>query len=276
MADERRPLAMQDVSGQLTFWQHLDVLRRCLLRMIVASALAAIVAFCAKDALFSIVLAPADGSFFIYQWLGVEPFNLRLINTGLTEQFLIHIKVALVVGAMAASPYLLYVLFGFISPALYANERRVSVRLVVSAYVMSILGVAVNYLFIFPLTVRFLGTYQVSAVVENLLTVSSYIDTLLMMSLACGVIFELPVVSWLLARMGMLRASWMRRFRRHAIVAILIVAAVITPTADIFTLLIVSLPMWLLYEVSILIVKFSDGETVLIKNNKTKDICFGK
>lgn len=245
--------------NELTFWDHLDVLRGSLIRMIAAAAVAAVVAFCLKEPLFGLVLAPADGSFFIYRLLGAEPFSLHLINTGLTEQFMIHMKVALMAGVLMASPYLLYVLFRFVSPALYDNERRVSVRLVGAAYVMFLVGVAVNYLLVFPLTVRFLGTYQVSPGVDNMLTVGSYVDTLLMMSLVFGIVFEIPVVSWLLARFGMLRARWMRRFRRHAVVAILIVAAVITPTADVFTLVLVALPIWLLYEFSILLVHSVEG-----------------
>lgn len=239
----------------MTFWEHLEVLRSSLIRMIVAATVAAIAAFCMKDALFAAVLAPARGDFFTYQLVGAAPFSLRLINTGLTEQFMIHVKVALAAGALVASPYLLYVLFSFISPALYPNERRVSLRVVTAAYAMFLVGVAVNYAVVFPLTVRFLGTYQVSGAIENMLTVSSYVDTLLMMSLALGIVFEIPVASYLLARFGMLRAEWMRRFRRHAIVAILTAAAAITPTTDILTLLIVALPIYLLYEVSILIVK---------------------
>ena len=245
--------------NELTFWDHLDVLRGSLIRMIAAAAVAAVAAFCLKEPLFGLVLAPADGSFFIYRLLGAEPFSLHLINTGLTEQFMIHMKVALMAGVLMASPYLLYVLFRFVSPALYDNERRVSVRLVGAAYVMFLVGVAVNYLLVFPLTVRFLGTYQVSPGVDNMLTVGSYVDTLLMMSLVFGIVFEIPVVSWLLARFGMLRARWMRRFRRHAVVAILIVAAVITPTADVFTLVLVALPIWLLYEFSILLVHSVEG-----------------
>ena len=245
--------------NELTFWDHLDVLRGSLIRMIAAAAVAAVVAFCLKEPLFGLVLAPANGSFFIYRLLGAEPFSLHLINTGLTEQFMIHMKVALMAGVLMASPYLLYVLFRFVSPALYDNERRVSVRLVSAAYVMFLVGVAVNYLLVFPLTVRFLGTYQVSPGVDNMLTVGSYVDTLLMMSLVFGIVFEIPVVSWLLARFGMLRARWMRRFRRHAVVAILIVAAVITPTADVFTLVLVALPIWLLYEFSILLVHSVEG-----------------
>ncbi|MDO4159250.1 MAG: twin-arginine translocase subunit TatC [Prevotellaceae bacterium] len=242
---------------QLTFWEHLDVLRGSLIRMIVASVIAGLAAFGFKDILFNVVLAPSDSSFFMFRLMGAEPFKIHLINTGLTEQFMIHMKVALLAGLLIASPYLLYVLFRFISPALYENERRISVRLTVSAYLMFLVGVLVNYLLIFPLTVHFLGTYQVSADIDNMLTISSYVDTLLMMTLVFGIVFEIPVVCWLLARFGMLKAEWMRRFRRHAIVVILIISAVITPTSDIFTLLIVSLPIWLLYELSILIVRMT-------------------
>ena len=120
---------------------------------------------------------------------------------------------------------------------------------------MFMLGTLLNYFLIFPLTVKFLGTYQVSEDVANMLTLQSYMDTLLMMSLVMGIIFELPVVSWLLGRMGLLNASMMRMWRKHAIVAILVIAAIITPTTDAFTLLIVALPIWLLYEASIFIVK---------------------
>lgn len=255
ITDNRHDTAAENADVQLTFWEHLDVFRSSLIRMIVASVITGLGAFCLKDLLFTIVFAPSSSSFFIFKLLGSEQFTIHLINTGLTEQFMIHIKVSLVAGILCASPYLLYVLFRFISPALYDNERRASVQLTVSAYVMFIIGVAVNYFLVFPLTVRFLGTYQVSTSVDNMLTVSSYIDTLLMMTLMFGIVFEIPVVCWLLARFGMLRSEWMRRYWRHATVGVLIISAVITPTSDIFTLLIVSLPIWLLYEFSILIVR---------------------
>lgn len=238
-----------------TFWEHLDVLRGEIIRMLVAAVLMAVVCFCLKEVLFEVVLAPSRSDFFIYRLLGTEPFDIHLINTGLTEQMMVHLKVALVAGILVASPYLLYLLFRFVSPALYENERRYSVRLTMAAYAMFLVGVLVNYLLIFPLTVRFLGTYQVSTEVENMLTVSSYVDTLLAMSLVMGVVFEIPVVSWMMAKFGLLRSDWMKRYRRHAIVVVLIVAAVITPSTDIFTLLIVSLPIWLLYEGSIYIVR---------------------
>lgn len=245
----------------LTFWEHLDVLRSSLIRMIVAAVAAACVAFCFKETLFDVALAPSDSGFLSYRLLHTEPFDIELINTGLTEQFMIHVKVALMAGLLIASPYILYVLFRFISPALYDNERRCSVRLTVSAYVMFMLGVCVNYFLVFPLTVRFLGTYSVSVSVRNLLTISSYIDTLSMMSLMLGIVFEIPVVCMLLARFGLIRHEWMSRYRRHAIVAVLVLAAVITPTADVFTLLVVSLPIWLLYELGIVIVRLSEKKT---------------
>ena len=247
--------------AQMTFWEHLDVLRDSIIRMIVAAVVIGVVAFCLKEPLFDIVLAPKDSDFITYRWLGGEAFSINLINTGLAEQFLIHMKVALMVGILVASPYILFLLFRFIAPALYENERRYSVRITVAAYAMFLLGIVVNYFIIFPLTVRFLGTYQVSETVSNMLTISSYIDTLMMMSLIFGIIFEIPVVSWLLAIFGLLKASWMSQYRRHAVIAILILAAAITPTGDALTLVIVALPIWLLYEVSILIVKISNGST---------------
>ena len=247
--------------AQMTFWEHLDVLRDSIIRMIVAAVVMGVVAFCLKEPLFDIVLAPKDSDFITYRWLGGEAFSINLINTGLAEQFLIHMKVDLMVGILVASPYILFLLFRFIAPALYENERRYSVRITVAAYAMFLLGIVVNYFIIFPLTVRFLGTYQVSETVSNMLTISSYIDTLMMMSLIFGIIFEIPVVSWLLAIFGLLKASWMSQYRRHAVIAILILAAAITPTGDALTLVIVALPIWLLYEVSILIVKISNGST---------------
>ena len=126
---------------------------------------------------------------------------------------------------------------------------------------MFIIGTLVNYLLIFPLTVRFLGTYQVSSDVQNMLTLESYMDTLVAMNLTMGIVFQLPVLCWLLAVTGMLRSEWMTRYRRHAIVAIVLVAAIITPTTDAFTLIIVSLPIWLLYELSIWIVKKTRNKT---------------
>lgn len=223
--------------------------------MAIAAIAMGLVAFAMKETLFDIVLAPSKADFFIYRIVGAEPFDIKLINTGLAEQFTIHMKVALTMGLLVASPYILYLLFHFVSPALYENEKRYSVRITLGAYLMFIVGVALNYFLVFPLTVRFLGTYSVSADIENMLTLSSYVDSLLMMSLWFGIIFELPVVCWLLGKFGLLKAEWMTRYRRHAIVAILIIAAIITPTGDIFTLMVVSLPIYILYEASVILVR---------------------
>ena len=244
-------------SEQLTFWDHLDVLRSSLIRIGVAIVLLAVAAFVMKDELFSIVLAPRNSDFVTYRLLGVEAFSLHLMNTGLTEQFMIHMRTALYAGLLLASPYILYELFHFVSPGLYRQERRYAVWIVGAAYVMFLVGTMTNYFVVFPLTVRFLGTYQVSPDVANMLTLQSYIDTLLGMSLVMGVVFELPVVCGLMGRMGLLTDQWMGEYRRHAIVAILIVAAIITPTTDVFTLFIVALPIYLLYELSIWIVRMT-------------------
>ena len=239
----------------MTFWDHLDVLRSSLIRMAAAAVVFAVVAFVLKDELFSIVLAPRSSDFVSYRLLGVDAFQLHLMNTGLTEQFMIHMRTAMYAGLLVASPYILYELFRFVSPGLYKHERRYALWIVGAAYVMFLVGTLVNYFVVFPLTVRFLGTYQVSPDVANMLTLQSYIDTLLGMSLVMGVVFELPVVCGLLGRMGLLTDGMMSQYHRHAIVAILIVAAIITPTTDVFTLFVVSLPIYLLYEVSIIIVR---------------------
>ena len=242
-------------TSPMTFWDHLDELRTVIIRSLVITMLAAAVAFCLKEQLFAVVLAPRTSDFITFRLMGVEPFSIHLMNTGLTEQFMIHLKTAMYAGLLVASPYIIYLLFRFVSPALYDNERKYATTLMGSGYLMFMLGTLLNYFLIFPLTVKFLGTYQVSEDVANMLTLQSYMDTLLMMSLVMGTVFELPVVSWLLGKMELINASMMRTWRKHAIVAILIVSAVITPTTDAFTLFIVALPIWLLYEVSILIVK---------------------
>lgn len=242
----------------LTFWDHLDELRAVLIRILVITAIAAVAAFCLKEELFAVVLAPRSSDFITYRVMGVEPFCINLMNTGLTEQFMIHLRTALYAGVLAALPYILYQLFRFVSPALYDHERRYATLLVGSGYMMFMMGTLLNYLLIFPLTVKFLGTYQVSPDVANMLTIQSYIDTLLMMNFVMGIVFELPVVCWLLGKMGLVTAQIMSQWRRHAVVVILIVAAIITPTTDAFTLFLVALPIWLLYEMSIWIVRITN------------------
>ena len=243
------------MSEALTFWDHLDELRTSLFRIICAVALFAVIAFVMKEELFGIILAPRSSDFITYRLLGTDDFSIHLMNTGLTEQFMIHMQTAIYAGLLIASPYILYELFRFVSPGLYQNERRYAVWIVGAAYLMFLIGTLVNYLVVFPFTVRFLGTYQVSPDVANMLTLQSYVDTLLGMSLVMGVVFELPVVCGLMGKMGLINGHLMAQYRRHALVAILIVSAIITPTTDAFTLFVVAVPIYLLYELSIVIVR---------------------
>ena len=247
------------MSEQATFWEHLDELRSVIIRSLLVVVAAAIAAFLLKDWLFGVVLAPRSSQFVSYRLLGIdESFQLSLMNTELTEQFMTHMRVSIYAGLLLASPYVLYQLFGFIAPGLYKNERQAATWIAVSAYAMFLLGTLVNYLLIFPLTIRFLGTYQVSPDVANMLTLQSYIDTFIGMSFVMGVVFELPVVCAILGKMGLINGRMMAQYRRHAVVAILVVSAIITPTTDAFTLLVVALPIWLLYEVSIWIVRIKN------------------
>ncbi|WP_294630626.1 twin-arginine translocase subunit TatC [uncultured Bacteroides sp.] len=246
-----------------SFWEHLNVLRAVIVKIVAIATVFGITAFCFKEELFAVVLAPKNDGFITYRlfnwiaaWAGreTESFAVLLINTGLAQQFIIHIKTALCAGVLCASPYIIYQLFRFVSPALYTNERKYVMRVVGGGYVMFVVGILVSYFLIFPLTFRFLGMYQVSEDVANLITLDSYISTLVLMCLSMGIVFEIPILSWLFAKLGLLSADFMRRYRKHAIVIILVVAAIITPTSDVFTLSLVALPMWLLYEVSIFIV----------------------
>lgn len=251
----------------MTFWDHLEELRKVILRIVIMVITVAIIAFFFKEELFAVVLAPGKSDFITYRffvWLSqvlsmpsISPgdFHIDLINTQLTSQFMTHLSVALYSSAILALPYILYQLFRFVSPALYAYERRYATRVISWSYLLFMMGVLLNYFIIFPLTFRFLGTYQVSTEVINHIVLSSYVDTLMMLSLLLGILFEIPILSWLFAKLGFLTADFMKRYRRHALIIILIVAAIITPTADIFTLIIVSTPIYLLYEISILIVK---------------------
>lgn len=251
-------MAAQHDDGEMTFWDHLDVLRGSLVRMVLAAVLFGLLGFLFKEQLFQIVLAPSRSDFITYRLLGAEDYNVELINTQLTEQFIIHMKMSLMVGVLCASPYILYQLYKFIAPALYERERKHSVLLVTSSYVMFMAGMLINYFLIYPITLRFLTTYNVSENVHSMLSLSSYADTLINMSIVFGAVFQIPVISAILGKLGFIRSSMMTKFRKQAIVVILIVAAIITPTSDAFTLLIVSIPIYMLYEASILIVKIEE------------------
>ena len=250
-----------------SFWDHLDVLRKVLLRCLMAWGIGAAAAFCFKTAMFDLLFAPSRDDFISYRglawlcektgWQSLCPgsFQASFINTELAAQFMTHIKVALWAGLVVVSPYLLVQLYGFIAPALYDNEKRHAAPIIIWGTLLFLLGVLMNYFVIFPFAFRFLNNYQVYAEVHNQISLSSYISNLLMLSLLMGILFEIPIVNYLLAKAGLLQADTLKKYRRHAIVAIAIVAAVITPTGDAVTLTLVTLPIYLLYEASIFIVK---------------------
>lgn len=244
----------------MDFWGHLDELRSYIIKALVAVAVCAVAAFCCKDWLFSIIMGPSKPTFVTYrlftQLTGItDDFHVALFNPELAQQFLVHMRVALWMGLLIVSPYILYLLFHFVAPGLYTHERKYAIRAVGGGYIMFLMGVALNYFIIFPLTFRFLGTYQVSADVPNQIALSSYVSMMLTLCLMMGLVFELPILCWLLAKLGVLKATMMTQYRRHAIVVIVIVAAVITPTGDPLTLSVVALPIYALYELSVVIVK---------------------
>lgn len=257
----------EEPENGLTFWDHLDELRKVLFRVSIAVVGLMAVAFCFKEEVFTIVLAPKSPDFYLYRFFASvanalqmpslipESFSVQLISTRLASQFITYMMVSFYAGIILASPYIIYKLFQFIAPALYDNERKYTVKVVGWGYTLFLMGVLLNYSLIFPLTFRFLATFQVSEDVINTITLESYVDTLVMLSLMMGVVFEIPIVSWLTAKLGLLSSKFMKNYRKHAIVVILFIGAIITPTSDVFTLLMVSIPMYVLYEVSIWIVK---------------------
>lgn len=208
--------------------------------------LSAAVLFCMRDYLFAILFLPA------------RPYEVAFINIDLSAQFTTHLQVALLAGLVVCIPFILWQLYGFIAPALYTQEKRAACWIIGGGTLLFFAGIALNYFIIFPFAFRFLSTYQVSSLVVNQISLSSYVSTFFVLSLVMGVLFEMPVVAGILGKVGLLSADMLRQYRRHALVGLMILAAVITPTGDAFTLLLVTLPLYLLYELSILIIRITD------------------
>uniref|UniRef100_UPI003FEF5E37 twin-arginine translocase subunit TatC n=1 Tax=Bacteroides intestinalis TaxID=329854 RepID=UPI003FEF5E37 len=164
-------------------------------------------------------------------------------------------------AVVTATPYIYFEIWSYISPALYPNELRGVNKAFFICTVMFFLGVLLGYFMVYPLTLRFLSTYELSAAIENQISLNSYIDNFMMLVLCMGLAFELPLVTWLLSLLGLVHKSFLRKYRRHALVIIVIVAAIITPTGDPFTLTVVSIPLYLLYELSILMIKDKKTDT---------------
>lgn len=256
-----------DENERMTFWEHLEVFRHILFRCLAIWGVCSIAAFCFKNEIFQIIFAPSRNDFILYRLLcrlaeatsisSLCPgdFHANFINTQLTSQFMTHLGVSMCVGVIIAMPYLIYKLYGFVSPALYQHERKYSFVLIFSSFVLFGMGILLNYFVIFPFSFRFLSTYQVQDFVVNQIALSSYTSTLLVLSLLLGIVFEIPILAYFLTKLGVINHQLMRNYRRHAFVVICILAAIITPTADIFTLLLVACPIALLYEFSIRVVK---------------------
>ena len=253
---------------EMSFWDHVDALRSVLIRIVVVLVLLTIGLFALMPSIFDqIILAPCHGDFVLYRlfermtssvsWLpqfSTEGFNVDLINIKLASQFFIHMSTSFWLALVLTFPFLLYELWTFVAPALYPNEKRGVKTAFLMGCLMFFLGVLVGYYVVFPVTLRFLADYHVSALVPNQISLDSYMDTFLMLIFVMGVIFELPLVAWLLGVLGVLHRDFFRTYRRHAVVSLLVLAAIITPTGDPFTLMVVFLPIYLLYEVSAFLV----------------------
>lgn len=256
---------VEENGNLLTFGGHLEVLRQMLFRILGVTGLIAIVVFCFKDTTWQVLMAPSEWDFCTYRWIesamhkiGIdfhfEKFNVQMIATDLSSQFMMHITTAVYLGLLGASPYILYEMFRFISPALYENERKYSVQVAGIIYVLFLLGVLMSYFVLFPISFRFLGTYSVSAKVVSNITLDSYVSTFVSLTLVMGVVFQLPVIAFFLGKLGVVTSEMLARYRKHSFIVIMLVAAIITPP-DLMTLILVTIPLYLLYEVSIRIVK---------------------
>ena len=248
----------------MTTGGHLEVLRQMLFRILGVAGTIAVVIFCFKDTTWQLLLAPSEWDFCTYRWIEsafqffdmdfrFEEFHVNLIATDLSSQFMTHITTAVYLGLLGASPYILYELFHFISPALYENERRYSVQVASIIYALFILGVLMSYFVLFPISFRFLGTYSVSSRVVSNITLDSYISTFVSLTLVMGVVFQLPVIAFFLGKMGLVTSEMLSQYRKHSFLVIMLVAAIITPP-DLMTLILVTIPLYLLYEVSIRVV----------------------
>lgn len=249
----------------LPFLGHLEVLRRMLFRVLAVVTVLAVVIFCFKDFTFRLLLAPGRWDFVTYRCIErflhrvgsdfcFTPFDVKLIATELSSQFMTHLSVSLYLGLLAASPYILMELFRFVAPALYAHERKYAVRIALIVFVLFLLGVLMSYFVLFPVAFRFLGTYSVAENVESTITLHSYVSTFTTLTFVLGLVFQLPVVALFLGKAGLIRSETMARYRKHAIVVLLLMSAMITPP-DLMTLLLVALPLYLLYEFSRVVLK---------------------
>ena len=247
----------------MTFWDHLDDLRGVLIRMAAVVALCAAGAFAAMPWIFDhIILAPCSPDFWLYSLLdsagatdAAAPMHTELVSIELASQFFTHMSAACWTAVVVAFPVIIYLLWSFVAPALYEHEKRGMRRAFLLGNIMFYLGAAAGYAFVFPIALRFLAAYSLSPHITPIVSLDSYMDNFFTIVLLMGAVFELPLMAWLLGSIGILHRSFFRQYRRHAIVALLIVAALITPTGDPFTLFAVFIPIYALWELSARLVK---------------------
>jgi sec-independent protein translocase protein TatC len=256
-----------DNQGEMSFLDHLEALRWHLVRSALVIVTLAVVLFCFKSFLFDdVLLAPKSPLFPTYRamcWLShrfnlgedlcITQINFNLISTDITAQFSTHIWVAFIGGLVVGFPYLVYEIWKFVKPALLEKEKRYARGIVFFTSLLFTIGILFGYYVITPMSVNFLGTYQVSPEVKNMISLDSFISTVTTMTLITGIVFEMPIAVYFLTQISILNPAFMRKYRRHAIVIILIAAAIITPTSDAITLMLVSVPLWILYELSIFV-----------------------
>lgn len=251
--------------GAMSFWDHLEVLRWALFRSACVLAVIMVGTFIAMPYIFDrFILAPTSNDFFTYRWLNaigkgfvkLSPgFDVQIININVASQFMTHISTSVSMAAVIAFPYFIWEIWKFIEPALFEDEVKHLRPAFLGGTLMFYIGCAIGYVLVFPFTFRFLVEYNLSPNITNQINLQSYIDNFTMLILVMGIVFEMPLLAWLLSLFGILRKSFLREYKRHAIVALLIAAAIITPSGDPFTLMLVFIPLYVLYELSILVVK---------------------
>lgn len=265
---------MASKKSEMTFFDHLDALRGHLFRSAIVIAIFAFVAFIYKSFIFDdVILALQHQDFWTYRMsckishflhlgdrlcLGSK-LEFILINYKMAGQFMTHMIVACISGIILAFPYILYEFWRFLKPALQAKERSVAKKFVFIGSGLFMIGVVFGYYIIAPLTVQFLGNYHVSQAVHNNISLGSYISTVTMIVITAGIVFELPLLVYFLARIGLVGPDLMKSYRKHSIVAILFISAIITPP-NVASQVLVAFPLLILYEISIVIARKVENE----------------
>lgn len=258
----------KNLESEMSFFDHIDVLRKHLIRAVAVIALFTAGAFYYTDFIFnSIIMGPKNPQFWTYRMMCklvekypsigqdfcITKIDAKIINTEMAGQFTLQLNSCVMVGIILGIPYLLFELWLFVKPALHDTERKSASGFVMFASFLFFLGIMFGYFIICPLSVNFLTNFTVSPDIQNTFTIDSYLSSVMTLTLGSGVIFQLPVIIFILSKMGIMTPAFMRASRRYSTVLILIVAAVVTPTADPYTMLIVAMPLFLLYELSIYI-----------------------